>query len=1020
MQAASWVKVKEEQAFAIEESIWPAKVELTEREALWHRRELSACMRGILPSSLPSTCKGFTITIDQETILRRGSSSASIASDLRQRPNLYNFIVSGQRMHVINFATKEHTLRLKEHGIGGVPCGNPHCSGKGGAWNTSPLRWSCKTAGAAILVGESGMPEPMICCISKCDDCGQPFSHTNPVTLRRLVDVPELLDLLPFDPEYSFTDIFLGRSHTSNLEYDEIKRQGVKNLVEKITKLGAEWVQRRVKAYYASGKIWLTQLAQIVGDGAWEGLSRHNQLELANLRGEFLFFTNTPNALTPLGPSNGRYEQRRFNVPRLSAGVLTSKLLSAWENRRSLNESHVCAVGASKVISLDWCHAGGKALGGKLLANLVNEDGTLMATATTRSEAIEELLPTLTEINDRPNVTARVAVIDKVPTNLSEDKLSKLEVLFMQSIGTIERVMQDKFHVTHNVSKDFNNMDARYYQLVIHGFRQATHFLGKEEDLIDEALMAGLVQKGRKNRQIRYGERFTRAEIQAMKDSGWYHDFFSASDVVVPEHVKSAAALELGLERWEQNILDACFHPPDEQGRRIPILVNGQRLVASVEILHKIASNALKRMKKCIPPSDMDAWEPTDRADQNGFTIFKPLFHTCGCESLNALQTSYTNSNESACLATGCFLEGNTKQIMQKLVALGQQEDLGTWDIRSALQINKLAGFDGSDTAFSLVDSRPLLVEAPPPKPASAIILHNIGRLDAKAGMIPTEAELSAQRDAPQVSCSLPPALLLQHPYLKRTAEESLRGLAERRRTASEDEELDVAQLDSPTSRARLQAGGIDDPTKASPSSLKRAWEATKSYVRGLFIDETPSSTSVLEEEVEMLPPPSKRPARSSLPAQSSLPTAEAPTPTQSSLPTAEAPTPTQEVPMQEAKCASLPLVLGQAKSKGAQSAADAQKAAKQKMHANRWCCTCLAEPEKRGKKNHQADCKREVFERNGQEPKIGDVVVCLQSAGPRAGFAYRCVAMDRHLGKGWVRVPELDQLSATEMLSLQ
>ena len=79
-----------------------------------------------------------------------------------------------------------------------------------------------------------------------------------------------------------------------------------------------------------------------------------------------------------------------------------------------------------------------------------------------------------------------------------------------------------------------------------------------------------------------------------------------------------------------------------------------------------------------------------------------------------------------------------------------------------------------------------------------------------------------------------------------------------------------------------------------------------------------------------------------------------------------------------------------------------------------------LAPPEKRGKKNHQADCKREVFERNGQEPKIGDVVVCLQSAGPRAGFAYRCVAMDRHLGKGWVRVPELDQLSATEMLSLQ
>ena len=38
-----------------------------------------------------------------------------------------------------------------------------------------------------------------------------------------------------------------------------------------------------------------------------------------------------------------------------------------------------------------------------------------------------------------------------------------------------------------------------------------------------------------------------------------------------------------------------------------------------------------------------------------------------------------------------------------------------------------------------------------------------------------------------------------------------------------------------------------------------------------------------------------------------------------------------------------------------------------------------------------------------------------------RHGPSYTtCVAMDRHLGKGWVRVPELDQLSATEMLSLQ
>lgn len=228
-------------------------------------------------------------------------------------------------------------------------------------------------------------------------------------------------------------------------------------------------------------------------------------------------------------------------------------------------------MGAAEVLSFDWCIHTGKALGGNMLANVCNDNNVLLASLVTKSEKIEEIVPMLQEIAARPNVTARVAVIDKVPPSLDEDAISKLALTIMEALPMVEKVMQDRFHVGHHVSKHFNNADARFYALVIHGWREATVTRdSKFESAVDEALRAGTISKQRKHKGVRLGQKLNDEEIRQLKASGEYHNLFSAKECIVPEIVKDADTLRLSVARWKTMIIDACFHPPDADGKRCP------------------------------------------------------------------------------------------------------------------------------------------------------------------------------------------------------------------------------------------------------------------------------------------------------------------------------------------------------------------------------------------------------------------------------------------------------------------
>lgn len=631
----------------------------------------------------------------------------------------------------------------------------------------------------------------------------------------------------------------------------------------------------------------------------------------------------------------------------------------------------------------------------------------------------------LQEIAARPNVTARVAVIDKVPPSLDEDAISKLASTIMEALPTVEKVMQDRFHVGHHVSKHFNNADTRFYALVIHGWREATVTRdSKFESAVDEALRAGTISKQRKHRGIRLGQKLNDEEIRQLKASGEYHNLFSAKECIVPEIVKDADTLRLSVARWKTMIIDACFHPPDADGKRRPILINGANLVSSIEMMEKIAQKALKRILHCIPPSGVRAWRPTGQTDANGFEIYQSLLHTCGVESWNGQQPDFVcGSRCSKELATGCFLEGNATRIVAKAIAAGEQEDLGTSDVRRALSINRWAGHGGDASMVRLMHLAPLAIRPPTPKADAAVCIQPLGRLDARTtSQLPSSAELERLPGAPRAHASLPPQTVMALP--RPLAVLTSRSGAELMLRMQDDdpEKLDVSQLDSPISQRHLAQAELsaDD----SPGLLQQVFN----YMFGsTSTDQGSSSTSSSSTGSSSTAPVTA--ASSSTGSILTAPVTAAPwTATMTAAPVMPliVPPPISNsmdvppIPMSmDPPAAKRQLELMQAPPEAKRPKNKGE--AKNKCMKNKWWCICRPVWPAQGRQWHAPACPRDKWARaydanpgSAVHPTIGDRVTALSSAGPRAGRMWEY----RGLREGWVEITSMSAAASSSVVA--
>ena len=175
MLAAAGVQAREEAPFNLPDECSTGWAKVAQREAAWMRVELVKLLDGADVFSLPSSCsEDGSVVFRQQRVTRR-AGLADEGGGTRERPNIYNYIVHDSRAHVINFGTKEATLKLEEHGVGSCPCASPSCVGRDGKWHTRPTRWGHKTRAPQIHIYSDGLPGPVETVWAKCDDVR--FAH---------------------------------------------------------------------------------------------------------------------------------------------------------------------------------------------------------------------------------------------------------------------------------------------------------------------------------------------------------------------------------------------------------------------------------------------------------------------------------------------------------------------------------------------------------------------------------------------------------------------------------------------------------------------------------------------------------------------------------------------------------------------------------------------------------------------------------------------------------------------------
>ena len=258
------------------------------------------------------------------------------------------------------------------------------------------------------------------------------------------------------------------------------------NLLEKVTKLGAETCLAIEDAYYSAGQLWWEGLTTIASKADCATADEMCGVEFC--RAEHYFFSTEVNgaARDKVLRLESFKVKTHFGCIDMSNTVLTKRMLEVFEERREMRERQMCAVGCEVACALDFCKQSAKDLGhrGGWNCLLVSEESNLMGelvtegvSLTDNSASAKKLRAWLHTIRQRPNFNGSVLVIDNVPPQMLDGEgridskivriLTSPEV--MGAIGDgkkgIQHVLQDRFHVAHSFSPKFNNLDPRYFEV---------------------------------------------------------------------------------------------------------------------------------------------------------------------------------------------------------------------------------------------------------------------------------------------------------------------------------------------------------------------------------------------------------------------------------------------------------------------------------------------------------------------------------------------------------------------------
>jgi hypothetical protein len=497
---------------------------------------------------------------NEAPLLRREPSTGRVL-----RPEVKGVVLKNRFVYSVDFNAVETLKLLSDFGQDSVPCGNPDCNGEDGKWHTEPLPPSHQTGGPKLVLGADSLTSALTSGRSRCKICCCVFHHFNSVTLRRMP--PQAVADLPFAHDWvdPHGDWAMVEAVSSAFEYDVNHQQGAQNLADKMTIMGHEIFDKRAMEYYATAQLWRKQLEGLVGRDVWSTLPEERQLILATARAEFELASDMSNDVEPLGKASD-VVGFGFGLKEVSSKWLLKALSQTLERRRPERCAAMAAIGANIWASIDWAKRQGEQVGAEWYCTVCNEDGAVigqLATATVKAAEIEDFLKA---IGERENFTANVVVLDNLPENIEN---SECVQLVKKALG-VTYAVQDKFHVSHNLSTPFNNTHDSFFRLIIHGWRDCISVydavLEKENDT---RLAAGAVSKNILFRDeritIKRGEAVSSEKIAHWKKSGAYDELFtSGTKCVVPRVTLSPAALPCAVNTWLEAIMAETVGPNGE------------------------------------------------------------------------------------------------------------------------------------------------------------------------------------------------------------------------------------------------------------------------------------------------------------------------------------------------------------------------------------------------------------------------------------------------------------------------
>ncbi|KAJ1618404.1 hypothetical protein T492DRAFT_1151368 [Pavlovales sp. CCMP2436] len=214
-----------------------------------------------------------------------------------------------------------------------------------------------------------------------------------------------MVEELNIDLPSAIGDIYLTTAFTAASRIDISNGIGVANIVERLEQQSAHRALRLMESFSLAGQTWWSNLEGLAGDKVWSALNNEQQHERFWPRVEFLAFA----ALSDLGDST--LLAALSDQAAISATTLSERLRFVYAAHLDERRAEINAIGASRVVRLDFTKTMGELCGFKWKLTVTNEKGQVIGIKGGKSTNIAEYAEWLLEISSAPSYTAKILFI---------------------------------------------------------------------------------------------------------------------------------------------------------------------------------------------------------------------------------------------------------------------------------------------------------------------------------------------------------------------------------------------------------------------------------------------------------------------------------------------------------------------------------------------------------------------------------------------------------------------------------